>query len=793
MTSRHGGTSRRPSGAATSVVDLAAPKRRRHVWLVVAAGVLVAGSLASAVAGVWLARSDADQSQRSFVASSTAIASKLQLALQHEDDLVVSASAFLIRDPDAPTAEFNEWASVSRVLARYPEVEGLGFAVIVPASELQAYSAAVITDPETPFAPNGAFQVVPPGDRPFYCFARLGLFRSGQPLAPAGFDYCADTSGNSVLGGRDTGLSSYAPLALGADVTWLALETPMYRGGAVPATVAERRDAFIGWAGLVVNPKAVLDEALVGYPNTAVTFRFQSGSADTTFQSGDAAGGTYSHRIDLDNGWTVEAFGAVKTGAVFQNWSALGVMAGGIGFSLLLGALILVLATGRVRALGLVREKTDELQHQALHDALTGLPNRALIIDRIEQLLARSRRNATSGATLFIDLDGFKNVNDTLGHEAGDRLLQLVAERLTATLRDADTIGRMGGDEFVVLIDGGSLDVGPELVAERLLEVMRQPFALADAPAPIVVTASIGIAVASANTAADTLRDADMALYEAKAAGRNCYEIFRPEMEATIRHRYELEFDLRAASDDHQFRLVYQPIYNLDDLSVVGVEALIRWEHPTLGEIQPDDFVPLLESSGQIVEVGRWVLVEACTQMAAWRERGSDLIVSVNVSGRQLDHDTIVDDVRDALAISGLDAASLTIEVTETALMRNVENAARRLGDLKALGVQVAIDDFGTGYSSLAYLQRLPVDCLKIDRTFTDALSKSPDSDAIVHTLVQLGKDLGLKTLAEGVETTDQIDQLRGQHVDEVQGFLFARPLAPEAIEAELLEPARAS
>jgi diguanylate cyclase (GGDEF)-like protein len=438
-----------------------------------------------------------------------------------------------------------------------------------------------------------------------------------------------------------------------------------------------------------------------------------------------------------------------------------------------------------------VELKTDELRHQALHDALTGLPNRALIMDRIEQLLARNHRNGTTGAALYVDLDEFKNVNDTLGHDAGDRLLQAVAARLTASLREVDTIGRMGGDEFVVLIDGADLQCAPELVAERVLEVMRQPFDIAGAGLPMVVTASVGIAVGFREEPGELLREADVALYQAKAAGKDCAELFHPDMDSRGQHRYELEFDLRSALEAGQFHLVYQPIYNLDDLDLVGVEALIRWDHPTLGEIQPDEFIPLLESSGQIVDVGRWVLLEACVQMAAWRERGSDLTISVNVSGRQLDRDTILDHVRAALEISHLEAAMLTLEITETALMRNVDATARRLAQLKDLGVQIAIDDFGTGYSSLSYLQRFSVDCIKIDRTFTDAITRSPESDALIHTLVQLGKDLGLKTLAEGVENTDQVDHLRSEQVNEVQGFLLARPLKPEMLETQILVPGR--
>ncbi|HZC53114.1 MAG TPA: EAL domain-containing protein [Mycobacterium sp.] len=436
-----------------------------------------------------------------------------------------------------------------------------------------------------------------------------------------------------------------------------------------------------------------------------------------------------------------------------------------------------------------VEQKTDELRHLALHDALTGLPNRALISDRIEHLLARSHRLDTLAAALFVDLDEFKNVNDSLGHEAGDQLLQAVATRLSGALREADTIGRLGGDEFVVLIDAASLYCAPELVAERILDVMRQPFELGPAGLPIVVTTSIGIAVGSRQTPSELLREADVALYEAKAAGKNCYATFHPDMSTEVQQRFELEFDLRAALDQDQFRLVYRPIYNLDDLTMIGVEALLRWDHPTRGRIGPDAFIPLLESSGQIVEVGRWVLRQACTQMAAWRHAGSDLGVSVNISARQLDRDAIIDHVREALEHSGLEPGALTIEITETALMRDVESSARRLRELKALGVGAAIDDFGTGYSSLSYLQRFPVDCLKIDRTFTDAITRSPESDALIRTLVQLGKDLGLKTLAEGVEHTGQIAHLRGEQVNQVQGFLLAHPLDPHTLETQILNP----
>jgi diguanylate cyclase (GGDEF)-like protein len=394
-------------------------------------------------------------------------------------------------------------------------------------------------------------------------------------------------------------------------------------------------------------------------------------------------------------------------------------------------------------------------------------------------------------AALFIDLDGFKGVNDSLGHHVGDRLLQCVAGRLTGAVREADTIGRLGGDEFVVLLDDTLGRGAPALVAERILHVLRQPFELDDVDIPLRITASVGIAIAPSDTASELLSSADVALYAAKAAGKDCYETFRPGMQTAARRRYELELDLRGALDAGEYRLMYQPIYGLADLTPIGFEALLRWEHPVHGMLPPNEFIPLLESSGQIVEVGRWVLHEACRQVAAWRRTAPQLTMSVNVSARQLDRETIIDDVRDALMLADLEPAALTIEITETALMTNVEATARRLQALKRLGVSIAIDDFGTGYSSLAYLQQFPVDYLKIDRAFTSAIASSPEGDALIHTLVQLGKILGLKTLAEGVETGKQVTHLRGEQMDAVQGFLLSRPLTAASVERNLMPTVR--
>jgi diguanylate cyclase (GGDEF)-like protein len=431
--------------------------------------------------------------------------------------------------------------------------------------------------------------------------------------------------------------------------------------------------------------------------------------------------------------------------------------------------------------------REEELSFMATHDALTGLPNRTLILDRVEQMLARSHRSQTPVAALFIDLDNFKSINDTLGHSAGDELLRAVTARLKGVVREADALGRLGGDEFVVISEEVSMGAGPELIAERLLDALDQPFKLgADKQTRLTVTASIGIAIGDHTSAEELLRDADIAMYRAKWDGKNRYVVFETDMQDTVQNRLELEMDLRDALENGEFFLAYQPTLNLSDMSPNGVEALIRWKHPTRGVVQPDDFIPLLEETGLITEVGRWVLLEACAQGAAWRQAGYPIGIAVNVSGRQLDTDQLIADIEDALSRSGLDPEALTIEITETTLMRNVEETARRLTAIKQLGVRIAIDDFGTGYSSLAHLQRFPVDALKIDRSFIAGMQHNQEGETLIHTLVQLGKSLSIETFAEGIEQQQELSLLKDENCDSGQGFLLARPLDVAATEAFL-------
>jgi diguanylate cyclase (GGDEF)-like protein len=441
------------------------------------------------------------------------------------------------------------------------------------------------------------------------------------------------------------------------------------------------------------------------------------------------------------------------------------------------------------------RERTDEelerrqeeLAFMATHDSLTGLPNRTLMLDRVEQMLVRARRHQTPIAALFIDIDNFKNVNDTLGHDAGNELLRSVTARLEGVVRDADALGRIGGDEFVIVAEEQSLAAGPELIAERLLEVLREPFDLTGPPETrLTLTTSIGIAMGERPSPEELLRDADIAMYRAKWNGKNRYVVFESGMQDEVQSHMELEMDLREALKNGEFFLVYQPTFDLRDMSPTGVEALIRWKHPTRGIVLPNDFIPLLEETGLIIDVGTWVLNEACRQGALWREAGHAIGVAVNVSGRQLDTDKLIVAVKHALSESGLDASALTLEVTETTLMRNTEATVRLLTAIKKLGVRIAIDDFGTGYSSLAHLQRFPVDALKIDRSFISQLTANPEGETLIHTLVQLGKALSIETLAEGIELQQELDLLQDEQCDSGQGFLFAKPLDADATEAFL-------
>jgi diguanylate cyclase (GGDEF)-like protein/PAS domain S-box-containing protein len=428
----------------------------------------------------------------------------------------------------------------------------------------------------------------------------------------------------------------------------------------------------------------------------------------------------------------------------------------------------------------------EQLRQLAFHDSLTLLANRSLFRNRVEHALALAQRTKQQVAVMFLDLDDFKNVNDSLGHDAGDRLLQNAAQRLVMCTRSADTVARLGGDEFAILLEGIADRADVERIAATITESFKSPFLLDGSDA--YIAASIGIAFSQPDDDTEQLlRNADIAMYNAKTAGKSRFVVFQPRMQEILRERLRLEEDIDRALEENEFFLEFQPVIDLKTRELLGVEALVRWQHPEQGLIAPGQFIPAAEDSGQIVEIGRWVLVEACRRVRDWRESiagGEGLRLAVNISGRHLQHADLVADVQTALADSGLEAGNLVIELTESTVMHNTEVNLSRLRDLKALGVRLAIDDFGTGYSSLSYLHRFPIDILKIDRSFVSRLTEAGDGPELARAVVMLGDTLGLETVAEGVEMEDQVEELLELGCVAGQGFLFASSGTLEALSA---------
>jgi diguanylate cyclase (GGDEF)-like protein/PAS domain S-box-containing protein len=436
----------------------------------------------------------------------------------------------------------------------------------------------------------------------------------------------------------------------------------------------------------------------------------------------------------------------------------------------------------------------EELTRQAFHDTLTQLPNRALFRDRLEHALARSRRSAEPLAVLLVDLDGFKQINDSLGHDAGDQVLQEVAERFLASVRGADTVARFGGDEFAVLLEGAT-EHEAIAAADRLLEHLGAPVTVADRE--LVLSASIGVVMRDGTTATgeDLIRHADIAMYAAKENGRARYEMFEDEMARELGALLGIEHELRLGLERGEFGLHYQPMYELSTEHVVGVEALLRWHSPTRGEVPPARFIPVAETTGLIVELGDFVLREGCRQAAVWHFDESvehDIVTWINVSPRQITHGGFGAKVRAILAEMGLPPSALGLEITESAIVEpgtNGDRARNELEELHALGVRIAIDDFGTGFSSLGQLRHFPIDAIKVDQSFVQGAESDPKDATITSNLISLAHSLDVLAVAEGIESTAQLDWMRQFGCDNAQGFLFARPLPAGELYKLLLNP----
>ncbi len=725
--------------------------RSRRCIAVVA---LVLGGICVSVVGARdAARAAAQHSRQAFRLDANQVDGAMDLAVQHETDLLTAAGAFLQVNPTAPASLFARWAADVGVLKHYPEIVTLSLIRPVAGS---------------------------PGACPLV--AMVGLLWTRAQRAAGNRDICERM--RSLQASAATGRLSDFGYSLSPGVSLYGESVPVYRTAALPPTIAGRRQQLLGWVAITVYPQVLVRRTLARFPGLRLQLR--TTSVDRLAFGNGPQPGDDSIRASLGNG-TIEVIAAeVQGGSLLGDGTAVLILLCGSSLSLLLGLVLVLLGTSRERAVLLAAQKTSEVAHLALHDGLTDLPNRTLVMDRITHALARATRGTTGVTVLFIDVDQFKAINDTFGHGPGDEVLRTIASRLRSVVRDSDTVGRLGGDEFIVLLEPEEAPASAELVAERILEVLRQPIAL-DGGQAVRLSASVGIAVAQHVDADELLRDADLALYAAKEAGKDRYVVFADEMKSTLADRGALELALREAIANDELFLLYQPTFYLDDRSLRGVEALLRWNHPERGIVSPDRFIPIAEESGLIVEIGRWVAKEACAQAAAWRDRGVDLVMAINVSGRQLDEAGFADEIRQILTETRMDPGALVLEITETSLMRDPEAAGSLLQSLKALGVRIAIDDFGTGYSSLAYLRQLSVDTIKIDRSFITSLGASHDATALVNTLVELGRSLRITTLGEGIEDEAQLEMLRDAHCDLGQGFLFARPLPVEKID-ELLD-----
>jgi diguanylate cyclase (GGDEF)-like protein len=779
----------------------------RARWTAIALVCAVAGILATVLGARAVARDEAAQERTDFKLSSTEVGGRLKLAVQQHEDMQLSAATFFAAKPRASHAEFNAWASWMHAPARYPALARLALVAQIPAAELAAFETALGYTPPTAATPAAAprlglrggvtpgissrllaaqttrsantLHIVPPGERPYYCLTVASLARPPLHRPPTNVDMCPGEA--SLLAARDSGTTHYAPATVNG-VPGLAVDVPVYRGGTPPRTVAARRASFVGWLRQLLTPGALVSRALQGHSDVALSLVHHGGSGSVEFAGGATHGGGQSVPIALQRGWSATAYAAPVAAGIFSYSDSTWLLIGGCLLSLLVAAALLLLGSrGRLPS----GRRGAAVPNEDLYDPLTGLPNRALTLDRAERILARvGRQPGMLAGALFVDVDWLKDVNEKLGPAAGDQLLTIVAERLENVARSHDTVGRLGGDEFVVLVEAAARGVRLDRLARRVIEALHKPVELEGFGPSFFLSVSIGVAFGRYADVDELLRDARFALDAAKAAGKDRYTIYNANMRSVIEERGLLEVDLNRAVQDKQFHLLYQPIYDLRTERVVGLEALIRWLHPTRGVLPPGEFLPLAEETGLIVPIGRWVLEEACAHAAAWNVTGHRLGISVNVSAKQINRDGFVTDVRRALQESGLDPVLLTLEIAEETVLLDVAAATSRIEELKQLGVRVAIDDFGSGYAYRSDLQRMSLDFLKVDRS---SLAASDDEDYrnwLLEAIVVLGRDMSLTVIGKGVETPEQLRTLKVMGCTMAQGFYLAKPVPAEGVEA---------
>jgi len=558
----------------------------------------------------------------------------------------------------------------------------------------------------------------------------------------------------------------------------------VYRGNQPPAGFAARRAAFAGWLREVWTPGSVLAQALAGHPRYALHLRHPSGSSSVTFTSGTPQRGAQTTTSSLHAGWTVRTFGPPAPSAgVVSDTSALVLLIGGALVSLLAGLLLFVL--GRTGARGPASPRREP-PRQELYDPLTGLPNRALLLDRSERMLARAGRLSDSlvGA-LYIDIDWFKDINEKLGRAAGDQLLGIVAQRLESVVRTHDTVGRLEGDKFVVLVESAARTMRLDSLARRVMEVLHEPIELDGFGPSFSLTVSIGVAFGRYTRPEELLHDAEQAMRSAEAAGRDRYTLFNANMGSVIEGRGVMELELNTALQEGQLFLIYQPIFDLLSRRVICLEALVRWQHPARGVLGGEDFLPLAEETGLIVPLGRWALERACSRAAGWNVTGRRGGVCVRVSANQLNRDGFITDVRRALQQSGVAPSLLTLEVSEATAMLDPAASAAQLEQLKQLGVCIALGELDGEYAHHAELRQLPLDLLRVDRRSLAASADEEYRNWLLEGIVITGQERSLQVTASGVESYEQLASVQAAGCAMAEGLLMGGP--SPADEAERL------
>ncbi len=762
------------------------------MWAIAAIVCVLAGVIASVLGARAVAHNDASNSRQSFARNATGIAATLKLAIGREEELAVSASTYYGRNPRTSRAEFDAWVNWARTVHRFPELESLGLITLVRAPELAAYRAQISGQPRpAPATASGSgstpttvagLPIVPSSDHHYFCLAVAQLARNRAAVQPLGTDYCALSP--ALLVARDAGTSIYTTTA-GGHASALEVMTPVYRRNVTPQTAAGRAAASVGWLRGVLVPGVVLGKVLESHPGAAARLSFHNGSSSVAFASGVAKSGAQSTTIALHNGWIVEAFATPASASVFDNGNALALLLGGIALSVLVGLLVYFLGGARFAS---PPPESPTTAAQDLHDALTGLPNRALTMDRAERLVARARRQSgTLAGALLIDIDWFGDVNDKLGREAGDQLLSIVAKRLEGVVRTGDSVSRFGDDEFAVLVECTGKGAQLDSLARRVIEALHKPVELDGFGPSFYTTASIGVAFGRYDTPEDLLHDARLALQSAKTAGKDRYTLFNANMRAVIESRGVLEAELNTALQEKQFFVMYEPTRELGGHKVAALEAAIRWHHPKRGVLEPREFIELAEETGLIVPIGRWLLEEACNRGAAWNVMGRRVGVSVKVTANQLNREGFIIDVRRALQQSGLEPSLLTLEIAETTVMRDLSAAAEHLREVKQLGVRIAIEDFGgSGYARHSDLQRLPLDCLMVDE---NSLAASEDEDYrswLLEAILIVGRELALAVIATSVETGEQVTALKAIGCTLARGSAMGQPVPTDAVESLL-------